>query len=351
MSYVLAPNFMRCFINQLASPDRYLHRAAEKTRRAMLDSAKAKPETMIAILTALLTPPEGDVNFDGITKTRTVDTLLSQAIATDQLVDFLTVYDRLIMRPGTMDERLSAVKRQVLADQLVALLKSGQSESISDENYNLYIHQSLPLLAKYAYFDVVSFHSGNRRFPEPAISPKSRDMFRSRISSCLSHLMTKSINQSNVAYALIYNIHGRLGMPASGQSLLDVDANVRSLLDKALGIATYIQTELAEYNMRQKLLQSATLLLSLTMLQVYNGDVDGVTVLEDLNEIFDQEKVSQYRETIAQDSSALVEILLSLVVKPSMMFRRLAQQVFTTFTNDLDESGLHAMLKVYFHIV
>ena len=326
-------------MNQLASPDRYLHRAAEKTRRTLLDRAKRDSCIITTILAILLTPPKGDINFDGFTKTKTVEVLLSQINRLDSIDECVTILDSLIRRPGSKDNKSSESKRQILADQMVNLLRPLQSGSITDQS--MWIMPVLSTLAKYAYFDVDSSDGVERS--EPAISAKSREMFRSRISSGFSHLITnKSIDSSRFAYLLITDINQSRLKSTASQSLVEVDGKIQQLLNDAWETLTYINKE----RKRESTFQAATLMLSLTVLQVYNGDVDAVSVLDELIEIYNEKQLKHHGQINAQATTALVDILMSLLSKPSLLFRRLSQQVFTACTTKLDENDLQSMLKV-----
>ncbi|KAL9124859.1 MAG: hypothetical protein Q9217_005864, partial [Psora testacea] len=343
ISEIFSPNFMRCLINQLASPDRYLHRAAEKTRKAVIERARSDSSTIASILASLLTPPNGDINFDGATKTKTVEALLSQATKSDMLGNCLRIQDKLIIRPNTKDDKLSESKRQAVADQLITLLRSMQNQSVS--GFTTIIASVLSILVKYAYFDIGSSKEAER--PEPDISPRSRDMFKSRLSSGLAHLMAnKSIDSSCFAYYVVCEMHHPDATHPLGRSLLDVDGKVQGLLDRALDTLTYMDKSRSGKRFSDKSSQATILILSLAVLQVYNGDVEAVSLLEELNGIYNKEQLRRSNSVGTQATLALVEILLSLVSKPSLLLRRLSQQVFTAFTNNIGEKELQLMLKV-----
>ena len=330
-------------MNQLASPDRYLHRAAERTRKTIIDKAKREPEMVISILTTLLTPPKGDINFDSATRTKTIDTLLSLATSSGLLDDFVSVADNLILRPNTKDDKLAQSRRQALADQLVALLRSSQNQSGSESS--VYIASILSVLAKYAYFEVGSFTES--KCPEPAISPKAREMFRSRLSSGFSHLISiKSVNSSHFANSLVCDICHPDPSYAHGQLLLDVDERVQGLLDRALESLSYAKEKSNNGPMYDRATQAATLMLSLAILQVHNGNVDAVSLLEELTDLYNEKQLEPSGSISAQTTTALVGILLSLISKPSQLFRRLSQQVFAAFTGHIDAIGLQTMLNV-----
>ncbi len=87
----------------------------------------------------------------------------------------------------------------------------------------------------------------------------------------------------------------------------------------------------------------------MTILQVYNGDADAASMLEELdfcyNKIFGDKKSKKEEET-SEASDALVEILLSFASKPSQLFRRMSEQVFTAFAPNVTATGLESLISV-----
>lgn len=85
------------------------------------------------------------------------------------------------------------------------------------------------------------------------------------------------------------------------------------------------------------------LLFSLTLLQVYSGDEDAVALLDDLQVCYSSLKAS------AADSEVfdtLVEVLLTFLSKPGALYRKLAEQVFPTFTSQISATSLESLLDI-----
>lgn len=340
-------NLMRCLTNQLASPERYLHRAAEKSIKAILAKAHSNPNARAPILKALLDPVTGDINFDKISKTKTVETLTSliDDPAFEQVVD---IYEDLILRPGVEDEKTAASRRQSAADQLVSAVRSLQLHSTKDDLAKseclLNIRRILALLAKYAYFDADNASDDRAINPSPKISQASREMFRTRVSSCLSSLVAKSIGEpSYFAYELVCDIRSR-EENAKHPSTLNADDNVRSVLNEAWQTLKKVhdQSGLGSGG-EMRYFRALELLYSLTILQVHNEESDAVGILVELNDSF---KLLLHKKKRPRDSATLIEILLSFIARPSRLFRRLAQQVFTACASELDDTALQSMIKV-----
>jgi DNA polymerase phi len=73
---LFSPNLMRCIINQLSKEDRFLHRAADKTLKVLLQTIEENSSAAIEILPRLISD-NGVYNFDQVTKTKTVDKILN----------------------------------------------------------------------------------------------------------------------------------------------------------------------------------------------------------------------------------------------------------------------------------
>lgn len=89
------------------------------------------------------------------------------------------------------------------------------------------------------------------------------------------------------------------------------------------------------------------LLYSLTVLQVYNGDGDAVSMLDELEFCYSKFVGKESKEDETSDASdALVEILLSFASKQSQLFRRMSEQVFSAFADKVTENGLDSLVSV-----
>ena len=348
LSNLFTKNLMRCLINQLALPERYLHRAAEKSIKAIFARARSNTNTNAPLLKALLDPVNGEINFDKSTKTKTVEKLTSilNDPAFEQVVE---IYQDLILRPGVEDEKIAASRRQSAVDQLVSAVRSIQShpteEVLEKSECLLNIRRTLGLLAKYAYFDVDNASDHQEKNPSPKISQVSRKMFRTRISSCLSSLVAKSIAEpSSFAFDLVSDIYCRQESANHPKTVLNLDDHVRSVLEEAWQTLRKIHAQSGlDADEEMRFFHAIELLYSLTILQVHDEEADAVAILVELNHSF---QPLLHKKMRARGSATLIEILLTFIAKPSQLFRRLAQQVFTACASELDDAALESMIKV-----
>ena len=67
---------MRCLINHVQDQDRFLNRAADKSLKVLIRSAETDPKLLVTVLPRII-GGYGTYNFDRVTKTKTVEKLLS----------------------------------------------------------------------------------------------------------------------------------------------------------------------------------------------------------------------------------------------------------------------------------
>lgn len=313
------------------------------TLKVELDSSLAVP-----VLECLLSPPNGQANFDHATKTKTVEKLIS-SLDGKYVKDLVAVFRKIILRPGTQDSQAAAVVRQVVADQLVNLVRSRQfadGELSSDASEGIQV--ALSILADFTYFNSRldrDKHSGHESSEDPSFSAASRDVFKSRILSCLTHLISKSSNPARFAYDVVTGIHTREDQEDFPDSFLSEDETVREHIRKAWKVLEKIHLKTSSDSAKRPFLSAFMLLYSLTILQVYNFEADAVGMLDELKLCY--ETLVKHRSKGSRgDSDALVEIILSLVSKRSVLFRRLGEQVFSAFVSDIGETSLQSMTQV-----
>jgi DNA polymerase phi len=89
----------------------------------------------------------------------------------------------------------------------------------------------------------------------------------------------------------------------------------------------------------------------MTILQIYNGDGDAVSMLDELKFCYSKFLGNKKSDEEASDASdTLVEILLSFASKPSQLFRRMSEQVFGAFADQVTADGLQSLISVCYSV-
>lgn len=356
LSTIFGPNTIRCLVNQLASPERYLHRVAEKSLKALHARVEKDPEVASIFIDALFN--QGYINFDSLTKTKTIEKLFGQASQCDRKTyqQILRRFDDAILQPGLEDEKSAATYRQLIADYLVSAVKPETAPSEGEPDYSEqrdHMYLITEVLLRYGYFRITPGPDDpDRSVPALPISHVTHEMFKSRLMSSLGRLMVNSTDPLWHPFKVVLHLGG-FGSGRHGLTplmKLEPGHGVGKILRKAYKTLIKIDDEVRkEDGARKDQLRAFKLLYTMTILQVYNGDADAVSMLEELQTCYTDLVKHESEKPKAEGSEILVEIILSLVSKPSLLFKRLAHQVFSAYTSLVNTDGLNSIIKVGIH--
>lgn len=238
-------------------------------------------------------------------------------------------------------------RRQWAADLILTAVRNGKSPKTES-----WLNDIITMFASFGHFDIVS----KKNSPNPPISASSQSMFRARLLSCLSYLIT--IREGAVKeraetwpYKAVRAI-STLQKDSNYKLAVEFDSVIEETLKGALKTLERIRKKLAKPTKTSSAtpqLSSFELLYSLVILQVHAGETDALGVLEELQICYDKvfkSKPSSPDEKGVDASEVLVEILLSFLSKPSVLLRKLAMQVFGSFVDRITDRGLGVMFGV-----
>ncbi|UNI14926.1 DNA-directed DNA polymerase [Purpureocillium takamizusanense] len=320
-------NFMTCLINQAAKEDRYLHRAAVKALRAIENVVSQHPNTLPVILGSLL-GNNGAYNFDQRTSTKTVDRLL-QNISRDNAQDSLVVIRLPLATLKKKDSDEAKAILRVYADYLAKVLNafaSSSAEASSDSKHGSSFGPVLQELSALAY-------STPKSIPEDALTDQIRELCRSRIESSLARL-TRNADDFSVFCNAIASID-----PAS-RNMAD---DIKVAMNDALARMNKLLKRKSKSKDDQSLAQGLAMLHAISIFQLYNEDPDAMEVLNDLAQFYERLRSGSVGDKSEGSSELLVEILLSMVARPSSLMRQVSQQVFDAFTSQISAEGLELL--------
>ena len=325
---------MRTLINQLASGDRLLHRAAQRMIQGILVRASESPAAVNVLFTALLTGTEGSAGFDQVTKTKTLEKLITIADL-ESLDGIARTLTSNMAQAGVADVKQAQARRQTTADLLVLLYgRSLAEEPMSKKSVRLREHV-LKTFVCFAYFSPSS--GSERAVNQSLVTASTRSMAQTRLLSCLERAMKVSDSEDTPLDTTLAEIRRLQKKSKSWKLVVNFDEEVRSIVE--LGWTALESSQKSQSANAGKALR---LLLQLSILQVYNGEVEAVQILEELVDYV------QDLDQRGQDDSAdsFVEILLSFSSKPSKFLRRIILQVFQGFAPSMTADGLRPLLRV-----
>jgi DNA polymerase phi len=323
-----------------SSTQKYLHDAAKDCLKRMKSAAEANPATSIIFVKALSSSP-GSLFFDRITKTKTLEEILSHA-DNSSFQNTLEFFESSIINQKGDDQKSADNARQAIADTIVGSFKlKTKANSVQEKSKTPHwISDITQLFLKSAY---CLPRTQDSTMPQPPVSAEGRAMFHSRLTSIFGHLLSTRTSFAGVlAWKTIKKLKSMTKSSKPYRLSLEADDAILELISKSYAIAEQLADELEDQSANP--FQHAILILfCLTMFQVYSGDTSAVVELEDLNQFY-QANVSKQDSTIHFD--LLLELLLGLLSKQSALFRTMAEQVFAAISNHVSEEGLSSLFNI-----
>ncbi|KAI3330867.1 DNA polymerase phi-domain-containing protein [Ustulina deusta] len=315
-------NLMKCLINQAAKEDRYLHRAALKTLQSMEKAVEAHPELLIPILRELI-GKFGLYDFDQRTASKTIESLLQWATPANSKKVL-----RLLREPvlNLKDAPEDAEKlRQAYADYVFKMTIQAKVSATdpNDADSKSALEVGIKELTSCAYSSQEEF--------TPPLSEKTRDMFRNRLASAFSKV-TKQHNNTEYLCDAVRSVK-----PTAVAMSDEIKAERRSAL-KAM--AKLLKSPSKSGDSSSSLSSGLALLYATTLLQLYNGAPDALSILQDLEAC--SEKMKSKEAGVAE---LLVVILLALVPRQSPMIRQISEQVFDAFAQQISPEALNLLTE------
>lgn len=220
-------------MNQMAVEDRYLHRMATKAAKAIQARVAKTPEFAAAAVSGLM-ETSGAVNFDQITKSKTIEKIVTEADLT-ALKEIVPLFEGLVANPGVDDSKVAASNRQLLANLLLSIVRS-QSSSTKDtsaEDLEKTMKSILLVLVRFSYFEDKGDRESGRAAPKPQLTQATQDLFRNRIMSCLNTLINNRSSPGTLPYSVVRNIYETDRAAESGKFVIEMDDSIRESVDAA----------------------------------------------------------------------------------------------------------------------
>ena len=340
-------NFLRCLVNQLASSGRYLHRAAEKCLEALDSRAKSEP-TVVPLAIAEIMDSNGYADFDSLTKTKTIEKLLTR-VDLSNLRDFVLPFIQIIADIRTTDEKIADIKRQAVASHLAAIIKLRANKDSPDSvtlDSDSCIKDILMAFVQFVYYIPRESSNATVSALKPPLSPACREMFRQKLMSSLTFLMTKGKDRAIYPFLVVSCIQNKRE-EAMDSPTYQFDDNVTKDVDEAWKTLSKIHKKVKKAGgIEEGYLSAICLLYSLTILQVYNSETEAAGLLDDVRLCYKGFTKQSADNKVGDASELLMEVLLSLISKASLLSRRLAEQVFSSCTTLVTAESLRALVKV-----
>ncbi|GBE82630.1 hypothetical protein SCP_0410150 [Sparassis crispa] len=376
MPMLFTKNFMRSWINHLSNSDRYLHKAARQVVTDIQAVVKKNP-TIGFTLILQLTGVHGSHQFDKLTKTKTVETILTSMDneGIQNYIDYLL--KQVDDKEGTEAADIQALnaRRAWIIDQLAALVRHGaipKSDEWIQSILDWFVVHGLFIVSKKS--EKSTFRS-LRSIPNPAFSDELRSACRDRLLSCLAELTGQS--------TVIKDDNKTTKMPAVASDgelwISRVLSTIEKLEQDTKHVKPLVEADEEDQRLRSNARQvverlkkvsddqreaamGAELLLSATLLHQYcmNEEMDSDTLescIDGASRMFPAEhkKSKKARKSMgAEDEKAqhevpepvdvLVDSLIGFLEKATAYMRAVANQVFSLLSGSVKESTIDLIL-------
>jgi DNA polymerase phi len=185
-------NFMRSWINHLSHKDRHLHKISLDVVKDIQDFVQQNPElgyTLILQLTGI----HGSQQFDKLTKTKTVESILSR-MDSDGIMKYIqSLLEQ--MDESNNDAVIEEAKKMWIADQFTALIRNGaipKREDWIQVILNWFAVQGLYLVKRKSTKGLLA---ALHVTPPSIVSENFRRICRGKLLGCLADLTPSTVSQ------------------------------------------------------------------------------------------------------------------------------------------------------------
>ena len=371
VEHVFSNNVLRSLINQSFDSKRLLHKIAQKVLNSITKACELNPDVLLApCLHALLFGPSGSINFDKLTKSKTVSKLLTSIrdLSPETLVAIISLLteniDTNIENPE--DEKEHLVKIQFILDSLLHIARSHKNKIPPDYVASNMLRPIIKLSFFTKHFEKVS------------------TLARERLYSILGELTSPANTTTDKKYGHTWQYRAlsiilEMENESDGSDINNpFDEQLTEVKQSALEILTDIASKLADANSEGTKVGKAKIsellgmesLLSMCLLQLYSGDAESVSIIQELSTFYsegsvfsrkqqqEQGKKTKKKKGSSEEEMGLesggvggsmlgfTEILLSLMAKKKMVLRKLSLLVWQQFIENIGKEELVLLLDV-----
>ncbi|KAK2460593.1 hypothetical protein APHAL10511_007063 [Amanita phalloides] len=359
-------NFMRSWINHLSKPDRYLHKIARQVATDVQTFIQNNPQLGFSVILQL-SGTHGHQQFDRLTKTKTVESILTAMDESGIQIYIKHLYSQFNEPDNTKASDISALRsrRAWIVEQLAALIHN-PSVPKSDE----WIRSILDWLTVHALFVVKKKSSKStidalHSIPQPAVSEELSRTCRNRLLTCLGDLGSQTVvvkmdDKSARATGVTTDGEFWISKVLKTIDLLQADtkhatlrampsSEARGLHSKARETLSHLrEVKLRETAQGAELLLSAALLQSHCETDLNEGTEELEACIDGVVRFFlDRKKSKKSRandEPIPEPIDLLVDLIIGFMEKSTAYLRTIGNQAFALLSDAAKESTIDLIL-------
>ncbi|KAK6202829.1 DNA polymerase [Scheffersomyces amazonensis] len=338
IQYLFTPNFMRCLVNQSAQSNRLLHKISSKALKTITDEAQAHPEKLNIIFKSLINENNGGTwNFDLITRSKTIDTLLSIKANNQVLLqlkdDLIQTLNEAVENQEEIDnntfKKSNDNKIKWCLDKLIVVVRRNLVNLSTIED-NKVIEDIIKLLVKQTFFE----SSGKQQ-----LSTHIKNICQEKLNSILAEVINLKRSDNTWAYFTLKYLL-KLEESSKFKNLTEFDEEILVVKQETTDVLKTIVELYSATKVESKIdqLRCFELLYSMVLLQLYLGEDEAVQIIAELNMCYENTFSNEIDDNV-DTSVVLTEIILSFISKQSNLLKKLAHTVWEFFICSEDASG------------
>ncbi|CAI4060734.1 hypothetical protein SUVZ_05G0170 [Saccharomyces uvarum] len=320
IGYCFSRNVMRTLINQSIDSQRILNKIAQITVDSIIKACEEDPiNKLVPCLNAMLFGPHGSINFDKLTKS----SITSKLIAIKELpATVLTQLFNLFVLQ-LQEKKDDLPHTHFVLDSLLHIIRAHKAE-IND------VEIIKPVLSPIVY---MAFFKNSTDDKE---SEQLHELAKERLYSILGELtINKEMRSEDPQINSWQFLTLRLILDIEKSHKGDLTNPLDEGLEKTKNEAISSLTEISKSNTSQS--WGLSTLLSMCLIQLYAGETDSISVIEELCEFAKDENSSMV---------GITEILLSLLAQKKALLKKLSLIIWQQFIGDVGLKELQILLDV-----
>lgn len=338
LPFLFTPNLMRTWINHLSDKDRLLHAMAIKTVSVVSDAVKRNQTAGVALVTQLL-GEHGRQNFDRITHTKTIESILA-SLDESGVQQYLAYLRSIAYAPAASDDaKYITSQRQWVCDQMLALIRSNLMPKA-----HVWVQDVIVFLLGFGYFNIAAALPApwQHVIQKPAVpfSEDTQAMCRARFLSCLSELKGDVEGRPWVLHA--YDTFVQMDKSKAFKSLAE-PVN-RQRMDAGAGIMRTLKKAAKAQGDDRKRILAFEKLLAAVIFVAHEDEEDAPDMIEPLGDAAKLLFIEKPRSGI-QPIEVLIDSLIDLFEVSSAFLRSVVCSTFTEFSDEVNEPALLRLVE------
>lgn len=324
---LLSKNLTRCLINQCGSSERNLHKVSQRVLTTIVDVCKNQPEKTAPSFETLALKEHGSISFDQLTKSKTLNLLLSGKSLTGQQLTLLGE----VLTNHLFTSLRDHSRVRFLLDAMLHLVRA--HKSAADK---VWLAPLLDSLVQQGFFEL----DENDRQPEVGDETFTVSKLAvERLYSILADLISADYKSEKVCWPR-FTVEILMSKLKKNKLLNPMDEELTEILNSSIKTFKTICSE-AEKGGKQMQARGFQLIFSVNILQAYSGETDSIPVLQDLN---------SFHQTLEENKSGsyagFIEILLSLAAQKKALLRKASLLVWELFVGEASQDDIAVLLEI-----